>query len=224
MKALHRLALHLCLYVKPRLRLLVTLLTGCVLFFFLPDSVRQPTRILMAWDSSIGLYLLLTIIMMGQSDIAKIRSRAARQDEGRVLILMLTIAAVLASLAAIIAELAFSKTVNARLAWQPLALTGATILLSWLFMQTIFALHYAHEYYTLYKGGVAKGLLFPGEEMPDYGDFIYFSFIIGATAQTSDVAITSKTIRNTVSFHSVFVFFYNTIILALMVNIGAGLF
>ena len=76
-----------------------------------------------------------------------------------------------------------------------LFLATITILLSWAFTHTIFALHYAHEYYDRTAGGMA----FPGEERePDYWDFVYFSFVIGMTSQVSDVGVTSKEIRRTV--------------------------
>ena len=97
-------------------------------------------------------------------------------------------------------------------------LAGVTILLSWTFMHTIFALHYAHEYYAR---GDKRCLSFPGEEAPDYWDFVYFSFVIGMTAQVSDVGITDKIIRRTATVHGIVSFVYNTALVALMVNIAA---
>ena len=97
-----------------------------------------------------------------------------------------------------------------------------TIVLSWAFIHTIFALHYAHEFYDedAPRGG---GMAFPGgEEEPDYWDFVYFSFVIGMTAQVSDVGITSKQIRRTVTAHGIVSFLFNAALLALTVNLAAG--
>jgi uncharacterized membrane protein len=176
------------------------------------------------WDIAVGVYLALAFRLMTGCDANHIRRRAALQDEGRFTILVLVVGSALASLMAILAELAGANR-------QPgqLALAGVTILLSWMFMHTIFALHYAHEYYaqkaaekaadTAPKGG---GLNFPGEETPDYWDFVYFSFVIGMTSQVSDVAVTSRALRRLVAIHGVVSFVFNVALLALLVNIAAG--
>jgi uncharacterized membrane protein len=97
----------------------------------------------------------------------------------------------------------------------------STILLSWCFVQVIFALHYAHHYFIKAD---RKGLAFPGgERQPDYADFLYFSFTIGSAFATSDVSITTPGLRRTVTLHTILSFFFNTFILGLWVNIGAGL-
>jgi uncharacterized membrane protein len=97
-----------------------------------------------------------------------------------------------------------------------------TVALSWAAVHTVFALHYAHEYY---RGGKPGGLQFPSgdeHEKPDYWDFVYFSFVIGMTAQVSDVGITNRTIRRTATAHGIASFVYNTALVALMVNIAAS--
>ena len=90
-----------------------------------------------------------------------------------------------------------------------------------MFTQTIFALHYAHEFYG--TGRRAAGLKFPGDERPDYWDFVYFAFVIGMTFQVSDVGITHREIRRTVVAHGVLSFLFTAAILALAVNIAASL-
>ena len=100
-----------------------------------------------------------------------------------------------------------------------------TIALSWAAVHTTFALHYAHDYYR--DDGSPGGLDFPSEddddkEDPDYWDFVYFSFVIGMTAQTADVGITDRTIRRTVIAHGLVAFIYNAALVALMVNIAAS--
>jgi uncharacterized membrane protein len=96
-------------------------------------------------------------------------------------------------------------------------------MLSWLFMHTIFALHYAHEYYGERRDTQIGGLVFPGKQEPDYWDFLYFSFVIAMTCQVSDVAITSKVIRRVVNIHGVLSFFFTLSILALTVNMVSNL-
>ena len=97
------------------------------------------------------------------------------------------------------------------------------IITSWSVTQVAFALHYAHEYYRPGKGGHAHGLIFPKCDVPDYWDFLYFSTSIGATSQTSDTSIRSRSLRRLVTLHAVIAFFFKTAVLALTVNIAASL-
>ena len=95
------------------------------------------------------------------------------------------------------------------------------LLLSWLFVNTIFAIHYAHEFYGD-GGGKRSGLEFPGTQEPDYGDFVYFAFVIGMTCQVSDVQISERGIRRVALVHALVAFFFNVIVIALSVSIVAG--
>ena len=158
---------------------------------------------------------------MTRSSIDEMQQRAGQEDEGAVVILALTVAAAVASLGAIGVELSGIHTNETAGQVTRLALTGVTILCSWFFLHTVFAIHYAHEYYG--DRGEARGLNFPGEPEPDYWDFMYFAVTIGATAQTSDVAVASRLMRRLVLAHSVLSFLFNTIVLALVINVGAGI-
>jgi len=178
---------------------------------------RPATRILIGWDSGVVLYLMLISKLMARESIAKIRERAAVEDEGAIALLVLTTAAAIASLAAVVAELGQSPT-----AYQ-VTLGIGTILLSWAFMNTIFALHYAHEYYGEGEDQRIGGLVFPEDEAPDYWDFLYYSLVVAMTAQVSDVQITSKVIRRLTAAHGVISFFFNVTVLALTVNIVSTL-
>jgi len=202
--------------VRARPRLFLAILLGLVIVPLTPADWRLATRALTGWDIAVGVYLVFAVRLMTGCDANHIRRRAALQDEGRFTILVLVVASALASLAAILAELS-----GANRGPPQLALAGATILLSWTFMHTIFALHYAHAYYgeKATKGG---GLNFPNEETPDYWDFVYFSFVIGMTSQVSDVAVTSRPLRRLVGVHGVISFIFNVTLLALMVNIAAS--
>jgi uncharacterized membrane protein len=179
---------------------------------------RLASRLLVGWDLYVGLYLALVAHVMAVCDVSRIRERAAREDEGQVAILMLTVSAALASLGAIVAEL--GSSVGSARRPSHVVLAALTILLSWAFIHAIFALHYAHEFYDETDGG---GLAFPGSDpAPDYWDFVYFSFVIGMTSQVSDVAVTSKRIRRAVAAHGVVAFIFNAALLALTVNIAAS--
>jgi uncharacterized membrane protein len=180
--------------------------------------VRVATRLVVGWDVGIALYLASVYTLMAQSRPGHIRDHAAREDEGRFVMLVLTVAAALASLGAILAELGTSQG-GARAPTQ-LVLAMATIVLSWGFVHTIFALHYAHEYYG--SGGKQRCLNFPGDDEPDYWDFVYFSFVIGTTCQVSDVAVASRPVRHLVNGHGIVSFFFNTALLALTVNVAAN--
>jgi uncharacterized membrane protein len=103
-------------------------------------------------------------------------------------------------------------------------LAETTILLSWIFAHTVFAVHYAHDYYTDLDRKRDPGLSFPGDDdTPDYWDFMYFSFVVGMTCQVSDVQVTRDHWRRLVLAHGVISFLYNTIVLALSINLTAGL-
>ena len=202
-------------YARPRT--FGSILVAIVAFFLLPGSLRLVTRLLIAWDTFAGLYLVLAYIMIFRCGLAHIRRNAALQDDGRFLILLMTALGAFASIAAIVFELGASN----RSAPQ-LTLATLTIALSWATVHTIFALHYAHDYY---RGAKPGGLQFPSGDQhdhADYWDFVYFSFVIGMTAQVSDVGITDKIIRRTTTVHGIISFVFNTALLALMVNIAAS--
>ena len=204
--------------VRARPRLFLSAGLGLLVGAVLPVEWRGATRMLVAWDTGVVVWLVLALASMAPADVARIRRRAALLDEDRVAFLILPAAAALASLGAIVAQLGDKETAHAP---AHLALAVATIALSWGFIHTIFALHYAHEFYIehRYEDG---GLAFPGKEQPDYWDFLYFSLVIGMTSQVSDVAVTAKGIRRTVTAHGVVSFFFNVALLALMVNIAAS--
>jgi uncharacterized membrane protein len=151
------------------------------------------------------------------------KRRSRLQDDEAIAVLVLTLAATVASLVAIVVELAHLKLEHAGHSTPTLLLAGATIFLSWSFVHTAFALHYAHEYYVDRGPEGEPGLEFPGGASPDYLDFLYFSFVIGTTSQTADVSIVSRAMRRLALLHGIVAFLFNTTLLALTVNIAAGL-
>lgn len=206
--------------IHGRRRLFLSALLGMVIAVALPPQWTFAVCALVGWDIALAVYLSVTLWLMGHATVSHIRRRASTEDEGKFVILTLTVAAALASIGAIVMELGAAK------GHEPtqiaLLLAVVTILLSWCFIHTIFALHYAHEFFGEGSDRLEGGLDFPGKEEPDYWDFIYFSFVIGMTFQVSDVAITSKFIRRLVVAHGIVSFIFNTALLALMVNIAAS--
>ena len=206
--------------VRARPRLFTSALIGLLVIALCPSDWRLATRMLMGWDIGLALYLGLLLRMMAVAEVRHIRMRAKLQDEGQIAVLALTAIAALASLGAIVALLGMSEAGNRDPGHLALALT--TIFLSWMFTHSMFALHYAHEFYDE-NGGKGGGLIFPGDlREPDYWDFVYFSLVIGMTSQVSDIVITCRPIRHTVTAHGVIAFFFNVTLLALMVNIAAS--
>jgi len=200
--------------IRARPRLFIAALLAVALIVLLPTDWRLSTRVLVGWDAGVAFYLIGAFILVVGADVARIRRRAAILDEGRIAILVVVVGAAVASLGAIVWQLGAGR-VPAHL-----ALATTTILLSWIFVHVIFALHYAHEFYAAKPRG--GGLTFPGGEDPDYWDFLYFSLVIGMTSQVSDVAVTGRTIRRTVAAHGVVSFLFNAALIALTVNIAAS--
>ena len=142
------------------------------------------------------------------------------------MILALVITAAAASIWVIAAELSAAKADEGLIRALRVALVFATVAASWFTVQLIFALHYAHEYYAPDHDSPndAQGLLFPGGEAPDYWDFVHFSVVIGVASQTADIAFTSKPLRRIGTVHGLVAFTFNTVVLALTINLLASLF
>jgi uncharacterized membrane protein len=210
---------YLLRVIRARPRLMISIAVGLAVLALLPSAWRITTRLLVGWDAGVALYLVLVYTLFARSESGHIRRNALRQDEGRIAMLVLTVFAAMASLGAILGELGTSA--GAGRTPTQLALAAGTIVLSWIFIHTIFALHYAHDFYGT-RDDKQRGLNFPSEEAPDYWDFVYFSFVIGVTSQVSDVAVASRAIRHTVNAHGIVSFFFNAALLALTVNIAAS--
>jgi uncharacterized membrane protein len=207
-------------FIRVRWRLFLSACIGLLTIVLVPGDLRMVTRMLIGWDVGVGLYILLCAWMFSHCGSSHIRRQSSLQDVGRFAIPVFTVGAALASLAAILIEL---RTATGGPTHEPfiLALAFVTILFSWTFIHTIFTLHYAHEFYSEHRGK-GGGLEFPGGQKPNYWDFVYFSFVIGMTAQVSDVMVSSSTIRQTVAAHGFVSFVFNVALLALTVNIAAS--
>jgi uncharacterized membrane protein len=210
---------------RARPRLLMATGVALAVFLLLPQEIaRQPvTRALVAWNAGTALFIALIGLMILRSTEERMQRRARIEDEGRRTVLMLAVIAVLASLAAIGGELLVVKDVQGSMRYLHIALAACTIATSWAFVHLVFALHYAHDFYSNVAHGRESGLQFAGNERPDYGDFVYFAAIIGTSGQTADVSLTTRAMRRIGTLHCVLSFFFNTTVLALMINIAASL-
>ena len=212
--------------VRARPRLFIATAVAIAVGVALPVGVasHSVTRWLIAWNTGTGLYVCLAAIMMIRSSKHHMRHRAQLQDDGQLVILSLVVVATVASLAAIAGELAVVKDMHGVIKVAHAALAGVTVLSSWAFIQVMFTLHYAHDYYAAACHGRKAGLQFPDDEDPDYGDFFYFASVIGTSGQTADVSFVSKAMRRIGSMHCILAYLFNTTVLALMINIGASMF
>lgn len=193
--------------------LLVAGIAGATVFLSLSDAV------MVGFDVAAGIFLL-SCIPLFNDEAAQMRQAARDNDANWVILLALTIILSLVVLVTVAGKL----TAEEPLTLPGKALVAATLALAWTFANAVYALHYAHLYYTSDDGGKDRaGLDFPGKEPePDYADFTYFSFTLGIALQTSDVCITSPGIRRTVTIHCIAAFIYNLGVLAMAVNILAG--
>lgn len=215
--------------IRARPRLIICALLAMLIGIFLPHSWRIVTRLLISWNVLTGLYVILVGAMMKGSTHENIRRHAKLQDEGQWTILFLALIAAIASLGAIILELNGVKDLHGLTKSLHVGLVGLTILMSFIFIHLMFTLHYAHEYYAEWQQDKSRqtsdrgGLSFPATVNPRYIDFIYFAFVVGVASQTADVSTTSRAMRVIVVIHGIVAFFFNTTVLALTINIAAGL-
>ena len=216
---------------RPRLTTALTMGVAVAIgLYLLPNDLRPTTRNILIWDSAALTYIVLMLHMMRGCGINDIQARAAAQDEGRGLTLTLSVLSAALSVFAIGAELSQAKNDHELVKILRVSLAFLTIAVSWFFTHLIFALHYAHEYYSPEtcddsEGRTERGgLWFPGDEAPDYWDFLHFAVIVGVASQTADIEYRSKPMRRIGTVHGCLSFVFNTVVLALTINLLAGLF
>jgi uncharacterized membrane protein len=206
-------------YVAARPRLSVSfaifVMTGAALIAL---GLRVATAILLGFDLAAVVYLLALVWLFNHSTPARMRLEAKAQDAGRWGVLWSAVVLSGVVLVALGTELHAAKGGGL----PALGVGALSVVLSWLFLNIMFALHYAHGYYGDF-GEKHAGLEFPDTPEPDYWDFAYFAIVIGMTFQVSDVQISSRYLRRVALLHSVIAFFFNVFIIAITVNIVAGM-
>jgi uncharacterized membrane protein len=192
---------------------------GLAVGFVLDEDLAQ--RLLLGGDAFFLAYLALTAGLAARSTPDDMRRRAAYEDEGGFVIILMSVIASVLSLGAI-----FTLVNKAEIGGLHLVLTAASIPLGWFTLHAVMAFHYAHLFYTRHgKGQKSRdtgGLGFPETQEPHAWDFVYFSFVIGMTCQVSDVSVLNTALRRLVLLHSVVSFFFNTTVIALAVNLAAS--
>jgi uncharacterized membrane protein len=212
-------------HARAQIRFLIALAVGVVVALLIPIEDLIP-RILAGWNAGGWLYLVLVGIKMAHAEIEGIKREAGIERESRIVVLVVVIFGSIFTMLALFAQLMAIKSEHGIDRTLSIGLSVSTILLSWLLIHTVFALYYAHEFHTEGRagtGGGGRGLKFPDDSTPDYLDFLYFSFVVGTTAQTSDVDVTSRAMRRVVMGHGILSFFFNTAVIALAVNLAAQL-
>ena len=192
-----------------------------------PAFSGEPLKPALAWIATTIAYLIPTVWMMiRRGDRDRMRAHAAAVDIGLGENITIIVLAGAFSLFAVAILLEGAKNVSGTERVVDLAVGIFTVFISWTTLHVIYAVHYAHIYYdpTERKDGgkVRGGLDFPGTKEPDYWDFVYFSFVVGMTCQVSDVQITARHLRHLATAHGIISFFYNTVVVALAVNVVAG--
>ena len=207
---------------------------GIVAFLVLwPWHLGTAEHLVLAWDvGALVLLVLMVLLFAGETDDDAMAANAMAQQDGEWVIFGITVLGAVVSFVALSTMLSGVKDMPPGQRGLHVALVAGTLLLSWLLTHVVFSVRYAHEYYTyspssvqpIATGGhVDGGLQFPGDDTPDYWDFMYFGIVLGMTFQVSDVQITSRKLRRLATVHGLIGFLFNTVIVALTVNIAASL-
>ena len=212
-------------HLQMRPRLWSSVVIGIIVALVLPSDWvgHSLTRGLIGWNVGALLYLTMAFAMMSHAASASTRASAKLQDEGQYTILFLVSIATVAVLVAIAAQLNYAKDTHGPLKAAHIGLAFLTVMTAWLFTQTMFALHYAHEFHMKRDVSASPAFVFPGTDEPDHFDFLYVACIIGTSGQTADVSFSSRRTRRVGLMHCVLAFFFNTTLLALTINVAAGL-
>lgn len=205
--------------LRPLHRSLISLAIALSVYLLLPQELSVLMKLLIAWIGFALCYLILCWMAIYTLPVSLIKKNADKEDGSKTFVFSMILLASFASMFAVVVLISKKLHGLNEEVFLPASIAG--MLFSWLLVHTIFVFHYAHMYYKNGKRGT--GLDFPGDEEPDYMDFAYFSFVMGCTFQVSDVAVSSKAIRRTALFHGMLAFALNTFVVALTINIIAGL-
>jgi len=216
---------NIFLHLRPMHRLLTGLLAALVTYFFIRSTnISTLVQVMILWNVFCTVIIISAWIVFFTCSAAQIRHIASREDGSRFFVFILVLISSMASMVTVLLLILSKESASQSALYLPVAIGG--MLLSWILVHTTFCFHYAHMYYKSddeQPGTHAEGLEFPSEDAPDYLDFAYFSFVIGMTFQVSDVEISSRAIRRQALVHGLLSFGLNTFVVALTVNLIAGL-
>ena len=205
-------------------RLVIVVVASCLLYLVEPGSLSAPTRALLTWNIGAFGYLALAWITIARADAHMTKVRARLYDQSGFIIFLLVVTAACASVVAIGFVVGDIKALPFWAKAAHLSLSVTALILAWLLIHTLFAFHYAREFYAVGADGqgLVGGLAFPGGNPPDYFDFAYYAFVVGMTSQVSDVAVISRHMRRETLIHGILSFMFNVAIFAMSVNIISG--
>lgn len=208
--------------IDPVEKLIISLVAGILAFLLAGQYSRALfSRLMLGWDIFCLAMIVSNWVTFHITSSNEIRIQSQKQDPKGATVFTLVLLCAVISIFVIVSMIVQKADGNAHSAFRlPIAIAG--MVLSWLLIHTLFVLRYAHIYYgndVDNPTNHAGGLLFPGEKRPEYSDFFYFSFVLGMTFQVSDVQITSSSIRKIATWHGMISFAYNTIIIALVINL-----
>ncbi|MBE7169242.1 MAG: DUF1345 domain-containing protein [Williamsia sp.] len=221
--------LRLVDHIPRNYRYLTALMAGILIFLLAWPHFTAAITFLISWIGFAGFVLFFAWITILVKHPKQISTVASEQDASYAVIFIVVVLAAFISLFAIILLLRGLPTGSRSALDAHIVLSVVAVALSWVLIHTLFTIRYAHLYYTLPSGAVedlhnyAGGLIFPGNELPDFLDFAYFSFVLGMTFQTADVNIAGRAIRRLALLHGFLSFVYNTTIIALSINIISGI-
>lgn len=207
-----------------RVWLVLAAVVGAAAALLSPSGWGGVVRGIAGWNAAVIFWIAIVVGLLSRASPSGLARRAVRYNLGWILMLAIVSVAVVASLGAIIQLLSEVKNLPLADKTPHLLASIATIALSWVALHTLYTFHYIHQYYAPAESANNEpcGLDFPATLAPTFGDFLYFSFTIGATSQTSDVVISSPAIRRAVTVHALLSFAFNTAVLAVTINIAAG--
>jgi uncharacterized membrane protein len=209
--------------LRARPRLLGSLVFGLGVFLLVRLSgLSRAADTLVGWNAGSLMYLLFTWHMVWRTDVDAIKRRAVSQDQGRITILIVVVLTAAAVLLAVGTQLSQVTNLKGTARAMHVVLAALTVVTSWLFTQSVFAIHYAHDFYTARIHKAPDPLHFPGTPDPLYGDFFHFACVIGATGQTADISFNGSALRPVGTVHCVVSFFFNASLLALSINVAAS--
>ncbi len=211
--------------VKNHLRLWASVAVSAVTYGALGLVLHGPDptlRFLLSFNAGALVWLALAVHLVVTSNVGSVRARAGREDEGAGVILLLSVVATAASLVAVAVEAGYAAGAGGDRGSHVLLAVG-TLVVAWFFFHSVFTLHYARLYYHPKLGSAGPALVFSGTSEPDYWDFIYFGFNIGTAIQTPDVQVATRPMRRFVIAHQIGAYLFNAAVIALGVNVAAGL-
>jgi uncharacterized membrane protein len=208
-------------------RLLIAVFAALIAFLVTSGHFRLSLQTIFTWNAFAWCFILLSWVRIAFADARTSVQTAKLEDAGRTVIFAFVLLAAVTSLFAVAILIGEAKGLSKAILTGHLLLAGGTVFSSWVLVHTVFTMRYAHAYYRKrdddQESSEGEGVEFPDEKEPDFLDFAYFSFVIGMTCQVSDVQISSRGIRRLALVHGLLSFLFNTVILALTINLSSGL-